>query len=216
MRRSTLSIFGLYNYDNTIFDNFVVPESVDKDNVIENILIECAELECLFSSPDMMKFAIGSWSKKELFAWEKMDAALRAEYNPIENYDRKEIITDKETRDLTRDDTETRDLSAESTNSGTDTSTNQVSAFNDTDFSNKDKNTLEHGMKNNSKNTGTVGVVGTQKGTITNEHDNHTHGNIGITTSQQMIESEIALRSKYNIVSIIVESFKRRFCLLIY
>ena len=43
-----------------------------------------------------------------------------------------------------------------------------------------------------------------------------TYGNIGVTTSQQMLESEIMLRGRYNAYDIIVNDFKQRFCLLVY
>ena len=55
---------------------------------------------------------------------------------------------------------------------------------------------------------------------ITNEdeitRENHTSGNIGVTTSQQMLEQEIEISSKLNVMNIIVQSFKTRFCILVY
>ena len=46
--------------------------------------------------------------------------------------------------------------------------------------------------------------------------NNHTSGNIGVTTSQQMLEQEIEVSAKLNVIKMIVESFKERFCLLVY
>lgn len=46
--------------------------------------------------------------------------------------------------------------------------------------------------------------------------ESHIHGNIGVTTSQQMLESEIAISEKLNVYDYIVEEFKRRFCILVY
>ena len=40
-------------------------------------------------------------------------------------------------------------------------------------------------------------------------------GNVGVTTSQQMIEEERRV-SEFNITDYIIDSFKRRFCLLVY
>lgn len=48
------------------------------------------------------------------------------------------------------------------------------------------------------------------------EHSGHIHGNIGVTMAQQMIEAELNLRTKYDMVNIIVEEFKQRFCLMVY
>ena len=58
------------------------------------------------------------------------------------------------------------------------------------------------------------GEIITNEGEITRE--NHTSGNIGVTTSQQMLEQEIEVSSKLNVMNIIVNSFKTRFCLLVY
>lgn len=41
-------------------------------------------------------------------------------------------------------------------------------------------------------------------------------GNIGVTTSQQMLSEEVELRSKYDIYHLIMAEFKRRFCLMVY
>ena len=46
--------------------------------------------------------------------------------------------------------------------------------------------------------------------------NNHTSGNIGVTTSQMMLEQEIEVSAKLNVIKMIVESFKDRFCLLVY
>ena len=45
--RSSLSIRALYKWDNTLFDNFHLPEDVDKDVICSNILSELGEFEIL-------------------------------------------------------------------------------------------------------------------------------------------------------------------------
>ena len=56
--------------------------------------------------------------------------------------------------------------------------------------------------------------------TIVHEGDitrnSHISGNIGVTTSQQMLEQEIEISAKLNVIKMIVDSFKERFCLLVY
>lgn len=44
----------------------------------------------------------------------------------------------------------------------------------------------------------------------------HLYGNIGVTTSAQMLEGEMTVRNRYNIYDIICKSFKRKFCVMIY
>lgn len=47
-------------------------------------------------------------------------------------------------------------------------------------------------------------------------HTGRVHGNIGVTTSQQMLKSELDLVPQLNIINYIVHSFKMRFCVLVY
>ena len=47
-------------------------------------------------------------------------------------------------------------------------------------------------------------------------HKGRVHGNIGVTTSQQMLASELALVPQLNIINYIISSFKNRFCILVY
>lgn len=46
--------------------------------------------------------------------------------------------------------------------------------------------------------------------------ETHTSGNIGVTTSQQMLQQEIDIAPALNIINIMVQSFKERFCILVY
>lgn len=48
------------------------------------------------------------------------------------------------------------------------------------------------------------------------EHDARVHGNIGVTTNQQMLAAELGIAPVLNIYNIIIDSFKDRFCLLVY
>ena len=46
-RMANLSTLGLYKWDNTLFDLFLVPSGMDKDALVNNLLAETAELEVL-------------------------------------------------------------------------------------------------------------------------------------------------------------------------
>jgi hypothetical protein len=105
-----LSILALYNYDNTVFDNFVIPIGIDKEDVTNNLLMELAEFEVIYANPDMMKSAIGFWSKKELSVWQKLYNTTMFDYKPLENLYRTEEYTDNETRNLAGSNSETRNL----------------------------------------------------------------------------------------------------------
>lgn len=121
----------MYKQDNTLFDEFVIPEKLDKDLLIDNLLMELAELNCIYTRPTTLKHFIGRWSKRRLPIWEKMLLTTLLEYNPIENYDRIEDTTNLETRDLSNTNTKTRDLKEVSNLhtklDGTDTETRDLS-----------------------------------------------------------------------------------------
>lgn len=50
----------------------------------------------------------------------------------------------------------------------------------------------------------------------TSSHSGHVSGNIGVTTSQQMVEAELRLRMYFDLYTIITQEFKEKFCLLLY
>lgn len=92
--RATMSILALYNWDQTIFDNLVLPDTIDRNILTYNLLFDCSELELLYPDFDSMKNFIGIWSNKELQTWERIADAAAYEYNPIENYNRSETWTE--------------------------------------------------------------------------------------------------------------------------
>ena len=85
MSSSTLSLLGLYTWDNTIFDNMALPDEIDAGILIDNLLMEAAELEVLYADPDVMKAAIEVWSQRRLHTWERMETVLYENYDPFVN-----------------------------------------------------------------------------------------------------------------------------------
>jgi len=198
-----LSIVTLYNWNNTLFDDMEIPVEVDKEILIDNILLELGELELLYNDFDMMKFAIGRWSKKELKVWNDLYETTILEYNPIENYNRTEtrnLQTTVEGQSETADDEST---------SGGDTLKKYANSYDSETQEQTEQETSELGSINNR----TVNTDTQQTGTDTGEIN--TKGNIGVTTTQQMIEQE-RKTVKFNIYDYIINSFKMRFCILIY
>ena len=104
---SLLTVEGLYNYDNTLFDGFNVPEGLVKEIAIDAILMRTRELEILYPDFSYMKNRITVWSNKYQINWKKLYDTTVLEYNPIENYDRMEdwTDTDDETTSSARDNT---------------------------------------------------------------------------------------------------------------
>ena len=169
---ATMSLLGMYNWDNTILDGLVVPDGVDRDAVINNLLRECAELEILYPQPEILKFFITEWSKERFPVWKKLESTLHYEYDPISNYDRKEEWTDE----------------------GSGSSETLTAGYNSTGA-----DVPEAKSSANSR--------GRRSG--------RSYGNIGVTTTQQMIEEERRI-SEFDIDHVIIQEFKKTFCLLIY
>lgn len=87
-------------------------------------------------------------------------------------------------------------------------------------------NSLTHGHKVDTTGSGSEGVTYGKTETmshgeiITDEGDitrhSHISGNIGVTTSQMMLTQEVEVAPLLNVMNMIVQSFKERFCILVY
>ncbi len=97
--RAFLSVMGLYQWDNTLFDDMIIPEGLETDALKSNILLECAEMEFLIPDPEIAKAAITYWSQTRSDAWNHMYEAMKQKYNPLWNKDgtiTEDIETDTE------------------------------------------------------------------------------------------------------------------------
>ena len=126
--------------------------------------------------------------------WQSIYDAMTAEYNPIENYNRL----------FTREQDETH------TNIRTDNSENttetQSSAFDSVVYENTDKTTTR-GNGSTVEDTSNIKI---------NKFQEKTSGNIGVTTSQQMLQSEIDLRSKNLLSNIIMKDIVKEITIPLY
>ena len=214
-----MSITGLYNWDNSIFDGFSLPDGMDKEIAINNIMLECAELEVLYSSPEVMKFAITNWCAKNFRNWQKMWTAFNLEYNPIWNKDG--VIEESEEYTADRNDGRNRNTSGtnssetNTTTSGTDTA--QETGFNSETFVNGSKTISSGSTAENSsgENGETMEETGNGHEETVRKYTRKETGNIGVTTSQQMLKEEYEV-AVINIYDMITTDFKRRFCILVY
>lgn len=196
---STMSLLGLYKYDNTVLDGLRIPEGLDSEVLKDNLLMETAELEVLYSSASFMKSAIEVWSQKMLDVWTKQYATTKYEYNPIDNYDRYEEWTDKRNESLTESGKSSGDKGTNTINSG--------SAYNETSMIERDASRYSENQSSSSE--------ADSSGEAESTHSGHIHGNIGVTTTQSMIKQERDIVN-FNMYNIIINDFINRFCLLVY
>ena len=131
-------------------------------------------------------------------------------------------------------DSTTGNSSSTTTDGGTDVTKNDVTGYDSNAMVPSNQQTIEHGMTQgvteNASNSTTYGRTDTvTHGRIDSyqhgekiEHSGGTtrtnlaFGNIGVTTSQQMLTQEIEIAKIINVIPMIVDSFKNRFCLLVY
>lgn len=225
--RATLSILGLYQREPTLFDELELPGNMNKDVLIDNILYEAAPLEAYYPDPNFMKFMIGRWSFMNQSVWQKLYDTTVLEYNPIFNYDRteewseNEQMLDKRTLTGTEMETSTDNSSGEIRSSGTVQSELNVSGYNESSYVPREQ-TIETPDTLTSNTSETDRIVSIDKNDTENmdrKRDNirtgRAFGNIGVTTTQQMIQQERET-VLFNMYKVITDSFIERFCLMIY
>lgn len=202
-----VSILGLYNFSEDIFSELLLPDGIDKNILVPSILAECSDFNLLYPNYDFMRFMIGIWSANEFDIWEAMQESTQLEYNPIENYDRYESIT----REVESTGTTQEEAASSSESGGTSGSVEGRTAFNSVTFQDTGKVESEAANNNSSESNSSATTTNSGSETVTN----HMHGNIGVTTAQQMIAGFREI-SNFSVYDYIVNSFKNRFCIQIY
>lgn len=206
MNTVIVPLISLYNYDPSIFDGLKLPTVADLDPNMEYInnfptlseadlrdelLMQIGELTPVYNRPDVLKQSITVWARAHRLEWLKLWQSTIYKYNPIWNKDGSY--------------TETRSGNNSGNGSTTygRTDTENVTGYDTNYFSPNSQNVA--GGTDRSTSGGSYSETLTRKET----------GNIGVTTTQQMLkeEREAAL---FNIYDHIIEAFKKRFCLLIY
>lgn len=210
-----MSILSLYNYDNNIFSDFEVPEGMDKDTTIDNILLECAELSLVYTEPVFMRRAIKQWSDKEQNIWEKLWATENLEYNPIWNVDG--TVTEFETfeRDKTNDIDRTTSTGEMTSDDVDQTTTDSVTGYNSTAWQDHTKSVIDSDRDISRSVSGSDNVDESESEDSERSLVTKRTGNIGVTTTQQMIREEREI-AQFNTIDYITQSFKKRFCVMVY
>ena len=207
MASSKMTLIGMnvfmLNMNDDLFKNLSLPEGLDKSTLTDNILLRGGEFEVAYSDPTAMQSLIGIWSRREQATFERWVNLAAIEYAPLENYDRMEHWTDEV------DGTGSAESSGSVDTTTGDTSELTKSAYDQSTYSPYEMTT----------NGGTVGTTtsDTTGTTMSNdsEHDGRVHGNIGVTSSQQLWLSEAEL-GYWNIYQKITELFLQEFVIPVY
>ena len=223
-------------WDATVLDGVVVPEGMDAELMKNTLYMRCGELTSHWSSPGTFKAATTHWFLTHQWNIQHLYNLLLAEYNPIHNYDRDETITidvgENGGRGYNSEVTSTGETSGASTRTPNLTNTDDttvkrnVSAFDSAEYQPRDEDVTdatrtESGTDNIESHDETSNNTATdyQEQTVNNRNENHVNhmeGNIGITTTQQMMQEEIALMKGFNLYDTVASMFEDDMMVLVY
>lgn len=231
MDLATLSrLYGDVRYPNILFDAVKLPNGIDRDVFTDELYRNSCGLEVLYSDGRVMYNLLSSYSKRRLLSWQKMYDALKKEYEATENYDRYEDTKNTSNSNMTvnsNGESQTNGKNIDTSTGktkvdGTDKSTQSNMAY---DSGSLVKNAATESETADRITSGTNQSDSTSKTTSSDASDtltngnstvtSHIHGNIGVTTNQQMIQSELELRLM-DIIGIIVNEIVDNFCIKVY
>lgn len=223
----------------TLLDGVVVPEGLDADMVRSQIMLDCGLMTPLYSEPETMKAAITHWFRARAWNLEHLVKLITTDYEPLENYDRREDWNESlsSERDIAEKQSGKDQHDITEQNSGTDTAKrsvtgdlvtkNDVSPFNSSTYTPSQQTTVQDGQTITNETTygrrsQTDDDVTYGKNVNTDDdlketrlRNGRAHGNIGVTTSQQMALSEIELMD-FNIYEWISKQFCSDLMILVY
>ena len=220
MSSATFTLVGLSNYleyfEKDIFQNLNLPTGIDKQTCIDNIMFFAGDNELLYPDGDFMIDAIGMWSTKWYRTFQKWIDVLSEDYEPLENYDRKEAWSDSfsESSSESLSTSESSSASASDSSSNSNSLLDTISAFNTSSFANDSASQGNNIATSKSNSNGTNDLKSrTDSGHESlNMHRGRVHGNIGVTTTQAMLQQELDVQ-RFNIYDEIAIIFTREFTL---
>lgn len=191
-----------------LFEGLTLPEGspLDREVVINSILMRCGLNYPNFADPYVMASAIAVWSAQNQYTFEHVGKIYKADYSPIENYDRYEDMYTNRDRNMdddttnntqkteiissgntvTNDLTRTDDLTTQHSGKDSTVDENTTSAYDANTYQPENKSTsdLTHGEK--VTDTGTV----KNTGSVTTNASSNKGDNANSTTNKDVSENE--------------------------
>lgn len=186
-----ISLQGLYDLDNTIFEKMVLPNGLDKNVFINNLLEQSFEFEVLYPNPMYMKNMLEQYCLMQLPQWQRMYNILTKEYNALENAQLVEEVTTNTTG------------TQQGNSNGTHNQINKVTGYDSV-------NTVPSG-ENEDTNNDTYSNNSVGKSTVKSER----HGSIGVVTPQSMLMQELQV-CKHNVMQYIIDDILQKFTIMLY
>lgn len=230
-----MTLYGMAQYDPTIFDGVVLPEGIDPNIVKDDIIEKCGDLYPYYQVPPRVKQAITRFFVEYYHNFEMMYKALTNEYNPIENTDWSEKSQRKvNSKDNGTDNRVIEGGTTTNTSNTTDFESNPASFAESTVYTNaynegvgteRDRTKTQQGGKDTSKTTASGSDITANSSSdvttygkgndTTDDFEIRRHGNIGVQTTSQIINMELQMR-RTNLYNTITDLFEERICVQVY
>lgn len=179
-----------------IFDSvdFFIPLNINSSDLYLMWLLRYSDFKYISDDVEEIKRYIDILTKIYSSRFTKSVNVLLIEYNPIENYN----STETESVEITGATSTTSENSAtatgETTTNTTGETTETLSPYDSENFNNNSKNNSSGVTSENSSSSDNSSNTMSGTSSQSNNRTLKRSGNIGVTTSQQMIQSEIELR----------------------
>lgn len=195
----------------------ILPNNELDLEILKSVLVErCGLLEPLYSEPETMKQCISIWFRSHQWNIERLITLVKTSYKPLENYDRHEDLARDKNDTRNRTENRTQNFTENGTVNMDDVTERSVAAFNTDSYSPADKTRRDADTATSSGGQTAGQTAGTEAGAEAEHAVNYIHGNIGVTTSQQMFTAELDLLDGFNIYQFIVHIFARDLMLSIW
>lgn len=227
---ATLSFNGLLARYPQLFDDLKVPDSVSKETVCNQLLFDTLELEVLYADGPTMRRALGVYSETMLPSWIRYAEALGLEYDVLASDDRTRTTdhagtsggTINRTNGVKGTTTRAPNLTTTGQNTGSDSTTRDVTGFDSGTLQTAEKSTTALGTGNTITSSGTDTTTTDQTTTDNNTSELHNGYNDTVTEKgrtgrdpQDLIAKELTLAME-NAIHKIVTDIRANFCLLVY
>lgn len=221
---SKLTLIGMNRYSKgAIWDNVLLPEGIEKDVLINEILRQGGEFCTIYPDQEYLTIQIGQFFKKWYHNFERWIKAYNFEYEALYNLDVKSTTTEEgqnyENGSKTSNDSRNVSGSTSGTSNGSNESVHGKAAYDSATFQNTQK---DNGTSNMSTSGNSSEVVTANGSEVTSGNSNHKivteeyrRGNQGITMSQELLIAEFNAW-RFNIYNQIADVFISEFCITVY
>lgn len=205
----------MYNWDNSLLSQIGqgISNLINPIQLQNYILYRYGDYGVIITDVDFFKLSINNWCQINTEKWKNLFETTQYDYNPIHNYDRIEEVSETiNTTDNTTTEKNSTNTTQSSANQSGNTQTSKA-AFNATVSATMqpvENSQNSHELSGNTSDTlndkTTSDTIGSNNRTLNTK----IAGNVGVTTTQEMIQAERDIL-QYNLYTVIADEFRDAF-----